>query len=204
MITGWMTEPWHGLDIALVSLLGAIALTLPGLGVITWKRGLRHVSWNLILFVGAAMALGESMLDSGASDWIKDGLLSMTSSMDGASTFVILVAITVLSLTCHIYMTSHTTRAVVMIPPLLYLSSAMELNPVAVLFISIVGMDYCLTFPVSSKALLMFQEMETDTFRPGDLLRLSSVLILLHALLIIGFYYGYWQWTGLRLASPVY
>ena len=67
------------------------------------------------------------------------------------------------------------------------------------LFISTVGMDYCLTFPVSSKALLMFQELEGETYKPSDLLRLSSVLLLVHLGLIVIFYYGYWRWIGLAL-----
>ncbi|WP_375541310.1 SLC13 family permease [Paenibacillus sp. L3-i20] len=199
MIVGWLTESLHGLDIAMITILGVLVLTMPRLGVITWKEGLKHVSWNLIVFVGAALAIGQSLIDSGASNWIKDSLFAATQSLNGQSTFAVLVAVIILSLTSHIYMTSHTTRAVVMVPPLLYLASALELNPIAVLFIGTVGMDYCLTFPVSSKALLLFQELETETFAPRDLLRLSAVLIVLHALLMIGFYYGYWQWTGLEL-----
>lgn len=32
-----------------------------------------------------------------------------------------------------------------------------------------------------------------------DLLRLNSVLLIVHMVLIVVFYYGYWQWTGLAL-----
>jgi hypothetical protein len=60
-------------------------------------------------------------------------------------------------------------------------------------------MDYCLTFPVSSKALLMFQELEGETYKPADLLRLSSVLLLVHLGLMVVFYFGYWRWIGLQL-----
>ena len=60
-------------------------------------------------------------------------------------------------------------------------------------------MDYCLTFPVSSKALMMFQELEGETYQPADLLRLSAVLLPAHLLLMVAFYFGYWQWVGLRL-----
>ena len=60
-------------------------------------------------------------------------------------------------------------------------------------------MDYCLTFPVSSKALLLYAEIDDDTFEPPDLLRLSAVLLPAHVPLIIVFYYGYWQFVGLTL-----
>lgn len=102
-------------------------------------------------------------------------------------------------MTSHIYMTSHAARAVALVPPFLYLAGSLDLNPIAVLFISTVGIDYCQTFPVSSKALLMFQEAEEETFQPADLLRLSSVLLVVHIALIVLFYFGYWRWTGLAL-----
>lgn len=199
MVVGWLTESLHGFDIAMVTMVGALLLTMPNVGAITWKDGLKHVSWNLIIFVGAALALGQALTESGASEWIKDSLFKVTDSLGDASMFIVLLVIILLSLTSHLYMTSHTTRAVVLVPPFLYLASVLELNPTAVLFLATVGMDYCLTFPVSSKALLMFQETEVETFEPKDLLRLSAVLGLFHLVLMIVFYYTYWQWTGLTL-----
>ena len=96
-------------------------------------------------------------------------------------------------------MTSHAARAVALVPPVLYLANSLNLDPMAVLFISTAGMDYCQTFPVSSKALLMFQEGGVETFEPADLLRLSAVLLPVHVVLIVLFYFGYWQWVGLSL-----
>lgn len=199
MIGLWLTEALHGIQIATVTVVGALILTLPGFGVIRWKEGINAVSWNLILFVGAALALGRTLIESGAAQWLIDQLFSLCNIDGMRSTFLILLVIGVISLTSHLYITSHTTRAVVMIPPILYFASSLNLNATAVLFICTVGMDYCLTFPVSSKALLMFQETDEETFQPTDLLRLSSILIIVHILLIIVFYYGYWKWTGLAL-----
>lgn len=93
----------------------------------------------------------------------------------------------------------HIARAAALVPGMLYLASGLHLNPVAVLFISTVGMDYSLTFPVSSEALLMFQESEAETYQPSDLLRLTAVLLIAHLALIVIFYYCYWRWIGLAL-----
>jgi di/tricarboxylate transporter len=95
-------------------------------------------------------------------------------------------------------MTSHAARAAALIPPLLYLAGPIGLDAVAVMFIATVGMNYCLTFPVSSKALIVFHEID-DGFHRTDLLRLSAILIIVHIVLIVAFYYGYWQWVGLAL-----
>jgi anion transporter len=199
MVFLWVSESGHGLEIATVAVASALALTLPGFGVLGWKDGLKSVSWNLIVFVGAALALGRSLIDSGAARWIIDSLFALSGIARTNSTLIALLTLAFISLTSHIYMTSHTARAAALIPGMLYLAASLELNPVAVLFISTVGMDYCLTFPVSSKALLMFQELETETYQPSDLLRLSAVLLIVHLVLMVAFYYGYWRWIGLEL-----
>jgi anion transporter len=199
MVALWLTEGWHGLEIATVTVAGALVLTLPGLGVMKWKDGLKSVSWNLIIFVGAALALGNALIDSGAAQWIIDQLFALSGIAGASSGLLILLILAFISLTSHVYMTSHAARAVALVPPVLYLAGSLGLDPTAVLFISTVGMDYCLTFPVSSKALLMFQEAGGETYQPSDLLRLSSVLLLAHLGLILLFYYGYWQWVGLAL-----
>jgi len=199
MVALWLTEAWHGLEIATVTVAGALVLTLPGIGVMRWKDGLKAVSWNLIIFVGAALALGNALIDSGAAQWIIDQLFAISGVTGTQSGLLALLIIAFISLTSHVYMTSHAARAAALVPPLLYLASSLELDPVAVLFIGTVGMDYCLTFPVSSKALLMFQEAGTETYQPADLLRLSSVLLIVHLVLMVAFYYGYWRWVGLAL-----
>lgn len=200
MIVFWVTEHLHGFEIATVTIGGAVLLTMPRFGIMDWKAGLKSVSWNLIIFVGAALVLGNALIETGAAEWIIKNLFSLTGldKTAGQNGILILLTIAFISLTSHIYMTSHSARAAALVPPLLYLATTLEMNPVAMLFISTVGMDYCLTFPVSSKAILLYQEAgEGETFDPADLLKLSSVLIIVHLILMVAFYYFYWKWVGL-------
>ena len=199
MIVLWLTEDWHGLKIATVTMVGALVLTLPGQGVLKWKEGVKAVSWNLVIFVGAAFVLGQSLIDSGAAQWAIDQLFAISGLANTESQPVILILFGLIALTSHLYMTSHTARAAALVPAILYLANSLQLNPVAVLFLSTVGMDYCLTFPVSSKALLMFQGIDGGTYKPTDLLRLSAVLMPVHLGLMVLFYYSYWHWVGLTL-----
>jgi anion transporter len=199
MLTLWLTEKWHGLEIATVTVIGALILTAPNFGVMKWKDAVKDVSWNLIIFVGATLVLGRALISSGASEWIINHVFRFSDINNTKSHFFILLLLAVISLTSHIYMTSHTARAAALVPPLLYLASSLNINPVAVLFLSTLGMDYCLTFPVSSKALMVYQDAEEDGFQPIDLLRLSSVMIIVHLALILLFYYTWWRWVGLSL-----
>ncbi len=200
MVSLWLTEGAHRFEIATVSIAGAFLITLPVVGAISWKQGLRAVSWNLVLFVGAALVLGESLISTGAAKWLIDGLFALTGIKEGgASSGFILATITLISLTSHLYMTSHSARTAALIPPFLYVAVDLGLEPASVMFIATVGINYCLTFPVSSKALLVFQEQDRPTFDPPDLLRLSAVMLPVHAVLMVIFYYGYWRHVGLAL-----
>ena len=116
-----------------------------------------------------------------------------------SSELLILISIAIISLTAHLYVTSRVARVAVILPTFMVLSSTLNLNPVMVVFLVTVAMDYCLTLPVSSKALLMFHELEGETFDPNDLIRLSAVMLPITLLLMLLFYYGYWQWIGLAL-----
>jgi len=195
----WLTEAVHGLEVATVTVLGALVLTLPHGGVISWKSGLKAVSWNLVIFVAAALALGTALIDTGAAQWLIGGIFDVTGIREVKDPTLLLLLISFIALTSHLYITSHAARAAALVPPLLYLATSTGLEPAAVMFIATVGMDYCLTFPVSSKALLMYAELDGDTFEPPDLLRLSAVLLIAHLVLIVLFALTWWPLAGLRL-----
>ena len=199
MVALWISESVHGIEIATVAVAGAVALTAPGVGVLSWKDGIKAVEWNLVVFVGAALVLGEALIDTGAAGWIVERLFAASGIAEAGSELLVLVVLTLLTLTSHVYMTSHAARAAALVPALLYLGTSLDLDPVALVFIGTVGMDYCLTFPVSSKALLLYAELDDDTFEPPDLLRLSSVLLLAHVVLVVVFYYAWWSPLGLAL-----
>jgi di/tricarboxylate transporter len=76
-------------------------LTLPGIGVLR-KEGLKAVSWNLIVFVGAALVWGRALIDSGAAQWIINQLFIVTGIVGAQSRTVILF---VLAFICYIRLT---------------------------------------------------------------------------------------------------
>lgn len=199
LIVFWMTESLHGYDIAFVAMVGAILVMAPNFGVITWKQGMKSVSWNLIVFVAAAAALGKILVDTGVVEWLEGGMVNFLQSFTDAPEWQIVFVILFVSVTSHLYITSHTTRAIVFIPAFLLFSEAIGVNPSAVVFLSLIGMNYCVTFPVSSKALLLFYEDEGVSYDAGSLVKLSAVLMPLYIALMMLFYFTYWQWTGLQL-----
>jgi di/tricarboxylate transporter len=89
-------------------------------------------------------------------------------------------------------------RVIILIPPILSLSLSEGLNLAPTVFLLMVGMNYCLTLPVSSKALLIYSN-EEGGFQARDLRRLSMVFVTVYMTLMFFFYVTYWRWTGLSL-----
>ncbi|MCM3444611.1 SLC13 family permease [Metabacillus halosaccharovorans] len=199
LVAGWVTESIHGFDIAFTTMVGAILIMTPNYGIISWKQGMNSVSWNLIVFVAAATALGKVLVDTGIVKWIENEILSVLHLFIGAPDWLIVLIILLVTVTSHLYITSHTTRAIVFIPGLLLFAETIGVNPATVAFISLIGMNYCVTVPVSSKALLLFYEEGEISYEASNLVKISAVLMPIYILVMMIFYFSYWQWTGMYL-----
>lgn len=199
MLGLWLTEGHHPFGIATVAVAGAVLLTMPGLGVLDWTAGVEAVNWSLVLFIAASLVLGRALISTGAATWLIASALGASGVDGGSAPFLALLGLLALGMTAHLYMVSHTARVAALLPPLLLLSHRLGLNPVAVAFLANVGMDYCLTLPVSSKALLVFQGGERQRFASSDLLRLSAVLAPAYAVLAAIAYTVFWSRIGLAL-----
>lgn len=195
----WLGEPLHGLDIAFITIFMSLIIMLPHFKLISWKEGLSSVSWSLIFFVAGAAALGKLLVDYGVTEYFQHILMSVFSGLNVASELMILLIIILISVLSHILITSHTTRAVVLIPVFIILAESFNLNIQAAVFIALLGINFCVTLPVSSKALLIFYESEDRPFENRELMRVSMMLLPVYIVLMILTYYMYWQHIGLEL-----
>ena len=195
LISLWATEAWHGIDNALIAVLGALALTLPGLGALTFKEAAKGVEWEMILFVAASLALSEALIVTGAGAWLVDTAM-LTSGINAAAPQVaILIGVAVVTLTSHLYITSRSARGAIIAPLVVLLALSLDIAPHVLAFVTAAGIGFCITLAVSAKPLTMFQQMggEQPTFHAGDLARLSGILGPLHVALIVVFALFYWQ-----------
>ncbi len=199
LMFAWMTQGIHGYEIGFITMAGALVFMFPKFGVLSWKQGMQSVSWHLVLFVAAATALGKVTVDTGVVGWVEKEILSFLHLFVNAPEWIIVFMILLISVTSHLYIHSHTTRAVIFIPSLIVFSQSIGINPSTVVFLSLIGMNYCVTFPVSSKALLIFYEEDELSFDAKQLVKLSTILMPLYILMMILFYFTYWQWTGMHI-----
>lgn len=194
LVALWCTESLHGIDAAFVALAGALAVTMPRLGVIGFKSALKQVDFGILVFLAATLVLGRALIDSGAADWLVTQAFGV---VGGASAPVLVGVVAALSLLAHLIITSRTARSSVLVPLVILLGASAGVNPALLAFVSTAAAGFCLTLPVSAKPVMLFSGLERPTFEPGDLLRLSRVLLPAHLAGLLLFAFTVWPALGL-------
>ncbi|MDZ7359129.1 MAG: SLC13 family permease [candidate division KSB1 bacterium] len=199
----WSTEALHGLNSTIIAILGALAVTMPTLGVISFKEGIKGVNWTLLLFMAATLELGEALIESGGAEWLVQNLFTLLHGSGFTSALIVAGAIAVIALLSHLLITSRIARTSVLIPPVVLLGVSLGYNPTTLAFIATAAAAFCLTLPTSAKPVAMFSQLEGATYQPRDLLKLSGALLPLHLVLLLGFAFFVWPMMGLNLKQSL-
>ena len=194
----WCSEPLHGIDPAVVALVGALVATSPRYGSVTLSGGLKAAPWSLLLFLAATLALGSALTSSGAASWFAGGLFGGFQGGGAALPFIVVVI--VVSTALHLLVQSRSARSSVLVPIVVALSPAVGVDPAAAAFASTAAAGFCHTLPSSAKPVALFAKVEGgETYAPRDLLRLSAFLAPLSALVVLVFSVAVWPLLGLPL-----
>jgi anion transporter len=200
VIVLWCTESLHGLHPAIVALFGALVATSPRYGAVALGGALKKVPWSLILFMAATLALGQSLISSGAADYLAGGLLAPTAALGPASGIVFVVMVVLASTLAHLVIQSRSARSAVLVPVVMALAPAAGVDPVGAAFASTAAAGFCHTLTSSAKPVAMFAQVEdVPGFTPGDLLRLSVWLAPISAALVLVFSLLVWPLMGLPI-----
>ncbi|WP_051195798.1 SLC13 family permease [Meiothermus rufus] len=201
LVVLWMTEPLHQLNSTLVALLGAMAVTLPRLGNISFREGLKGVEWNILLFMAATLELGEALVRSGAAQVLVEEVFRHAQRGFWGNSWALVLLVILLSLLSHLVIVSRSARSTVLVPLVVVLADGAGHNSTALAFISTAAAGYCLSLMVSAKPLGLYGQIERPTFTQADLFRLSGVLLPLHGGIFALFAFLIWPAMGLPLAN---
>ncbi|MEE2568683.1 SLC13 family permease [Pseudarthrobacter sp. J64] len=200
VVTLWCTEPIHGLDPAVVALIGALVVSSPSYGSVRLGAALKKVPWSMLLFMAATLALGSSLVTSGAADWLAQSLLGPVEFLGAAKPYVFMVAVVLISTAAHLVIQSRSARSAVLIPIVVASAAPMGVDPMAAAFASTAAAGFCHTLTSSAKPVAIFASTDgTANYEPADLLRLSAWLAPLSAAVVLLFSFVVWPVLGLPL-----
>ncbi len=87
----WATSSWHGMDVAITAMIGAIALLV--LGVLTWDDVIQEkTAWDIFIWYGGLVQLGKSLNATGVTREFAGGF----GALFGDATWPIVFALTLL------------------------------------------------------------------------------------------------------------
>ncbi|MEU4316126.1 SLC13 family permease [Nocardia sp. NPDC024068] len=199
VVTLWCTEALHGIDPAVVAVLGALVATAPRIGGTTLPAAAKTIPWTLLLFMAATLCLGIALTSSGASAWLGALVFDPVRSLGAAATMAFLVLTVLISLPAHLVVQSRSARSAVLIPIVVATAPVVGVDPMAAAFLSTAAAGYCHTLTSSAKPMAVFAESDTvPGFRAEHLVRYSAVVAPLSVALLLAF--AVWVWPFLGLA----
>jgi di/tricarboxylate transporter len=196
VIAAWMTETVHGLGLAVTALAGALILATQAVSGVAFNAAVKKVEWELILFLGAAIALGHALIDTGVAAWAADGLGTLAAMASG-SPLAIGAAVTVIALSAHLVITSRTARATVLIPSVALPFATLGADPAQLILLTVAGTGFCQSFSVSAKPVALFAQAAEAGITPQSLLALSAALFPVMAAVLLAAAFLYWPMVGI-------
>lgn len=199
VVIGWCTQPLHGIDAALVTLCGAIALTLKPFAPLSMKQAVKSVEWQLILFLAATTLMGQALIETGAASSLLQPLLTTLPGEALTQPMTVAGLVTAIALISHLLITSRSARATVLIPLLAPPLAALGYDFGALAILIVMGTGFCQSLPVSAKPVALYADLEHETYQPHDLIGLSLLLLPMMAALLLVFSLWIWPLFGLSL-----
>jgi solute carrier family 13 (sodium-dependent dicarboxylate transporter), member 2/3/5 len=195
-LAGWALTDVHGIDAAIIAMIGALAATTPSLTGVDIKTAIKKVEWNLVLFLAATMVLGEALQHSGAAKSIAAMALALV-PLEHFSQSAIIALCAVIALSSHLLITSRTVRATILIPTIALPLAVNGVDATLMIFVAVIGSGFCQTFTVSAKPVAVFAQAENSGITSGTLAGLSAVLFLPLLALLAFFAMVIWPLQGL-------
>ncbi len=191
LVLGWATEGLHGVSTALMGVIVATLMLLPGVGVLKWKETVNRVDWGSIILFGTSLVLAKAISESGAAQWLAE-LFARTRTVGpvGAA-----LAVTVLFAALRVGLSNMTAVLALGLPVIFSTAATMHLNP---LWLGMVGTVTCsmgFFFPTQSVSLMT--SYGYGYFRVQDVVKAGLVATVIVAGVTLLMATQYWPLLGI-------
>jgi sodium-dependent dicarboxylate transporter 2/3/5 len=191
--TLWLTDGIHHLDPTIPALIGATALFLPVIGVLTWDDFEAASPWSIFLVTGSSLSLAIALERSGAAAWIARTVLGEIPLETLALGPLLLAFIAMIALV-NVILPNRTAVLGITIPLVMSLAVSLDLNPLVVGMIVPIVAQTTVYYPVQlATALVTFR---TRHYSKGELLRAGVLLTVVSVVAIFAVAIPWWALLG--------
>lgn len=193
------TTALHGIDMPIIALIAALLVTSEKLSPVSFKKALKLVEWNLLLFLAGTLVIGEALLTTGTAELIAQRMLSAFGAALAGYPVLIIGFAAIIATFAHIVINSRTARAIVLIPAVALPLAGLGIALTPLILVITLASGFCQTLLVSAKPVTLFGTAEPQPFNQKDLLRLALWLIVPFISLLMVFALLIWPLQGMSL-----
>ena len=138
----------------------------------------RSISWDIFLIIGAGLALGEGLQESGAAAWMAEVLVDLTGSLH---IFFIMLIVSAVSIAFSNFM-SNTATAAILAPILIGMSDELLIDPKLLVLVCAFSVSISFITPIGTPPFTLIYSTgyvsRRDLARNGLLISVPAVLLL--------------------------
>ena len=165
--------PASFMSAAIVALSAAVLLFASK--TLDWQDA-RSISWDIFLIIGAGLALGEGLQQSGAAEWMAGVLVSLTGDLH---IFVIMLVVSAVSVAFSNFM-SNTATAAILAPILIGMSDELMVDPKLLVLVCALSVSVSFITPIGTPPFTLIYSTgiisRRDLARSGLRLSIPAVL----------------------------
>lgn len=192
-LVGWMTEPLHGMSVALIAMLSAVVSCLPYVGVQTWKQASEKISWDVVILFGAGYALAETLQKNETASWFAYKVAELIPVINPLIAAIFMLTIVIVIRLGFANMLAITA---IFLPITINLAGVWNINPVWLSQIVIIACSFAHFLPVQSPSNLI--TFSYGYYEEKDLLRLGGIVSLQVFIITLIASFYYWPLLGLK------
>lgn len=129
----WISQPVHGLHPSVPALIGAVVMTMPGVGCARWENVVK-INFNTVLLLSVTLSMGYALVDSGAistlSEYLSvDWFLALVQNPLTAAVMII-----ILTQVFHKMISNVPAAVVTLIPITIGVAANADIDPLGMAF----------------------------------------------------------------------
>ena len=189
----WGTDYWHGIHPGWISVMVVTGLSLPYIGNVVKIEDFRSVNIDTLIFIAAAIAIGQVGFYTGLNDVLADALFPGSWS---TNPWLVGLLICILGMVMHVIVGSAVTLLSVMVPLASIYFTSLSFDPLISALIVYLCAKMQWIFPFQQMDLLIGMGQENGYYSQKHVIRFGAAMIIPLTMAMLLFYIPWWIAIG--------
>jgi len=169
----WATDRFHGFNATMIAFLVSGLIFFPGIGVLTWRGTQNSLPWELFMYFGGVLTLGDALAKSKAIEYVIRGLLQ-SMGLQHIPMMVLLILLMGFTIFAHMIWSTTTAMAGVLLPIYVGIAQALGFDVARFCLPLCIMIGYALFLPFNTMGNIIF--LGTGFYTVGEQLKASLLL----------------------------